>query len=241
MPLMDPTDHLERLLARKKAIEGRIAASPAYSRAFSDLRAWQTGRLAQTYADLRREHRYSAAVEFFLSDLYGPQDMSRRDSDLLRAWSYFKRVLPGAALEVLELAVTLDVLSAELDQAMAEQLVSGPVTDAAYAHAYRRVGRASGRRRQIALLIGIGEGLDHIVRNRWIGAALRAARVPARAAGLAELQGFLERGFAAFRQMKGAQHLLKVIRARETHLMDAMFGGAESEFGEIGVIRAGAP
>jgi len=238
---MGSTDNLERLLAQKKAIEGEIAATPAYARGLQDLRVWQAGRLAQTYADLRREPRYSAAVEFFLRDLYGPQDMSRRDRDLSRALSYFKRVLPVAALEVLELAVTLDVLSAELDQAMAEQLANGPLTDAAYAEAYCRVGRASERRRQIKLLIGIGEGLERIVRNRWIGAALLAARVPARAAGLGELQGFLERGFAAFRKMKGAQPLLKVIRARETQLMDELFGGAGREFGETGAMRAGAP
>jgi hypothetical protein len=164
-------------------------------------------------------------VEFFLRDLYGPQDMSRRDSDLLRAWTYFKRVLPSAALEALELAVTLDVLSEELDQAMAEQLAGGELTDAAYADAYRRVGRASERRRQIDLLIGIGEDLDRIVRNRWIGLALRAAHGPAYAAGFGVLQGFLERGFAAFRQMKGAKHFLDTIRTRETQLSRALIGG----------------
>jgi hypothetical protein len=237
---MGSTDNMEELLARKKAIEARISATPALAKRLRGLRAWQAGRLAQTYDDLRSEPRYSAAVEFFLTDLYGPQDLSRRDSDLMRAWSYFKPVLPAAALEVLEFAVTLDVLSAELDQAMVEQLRSGELTHAAYAEAYRRVGSASERQRQIGLLIGIGEDLDRIVRSRWIGVALRAARVPARAAGFGALQVFLERGFAAFRQMKGAQHLLKIIRTRETQLMDAMFSGGGFGFRTVGAMRAGA-
>jgi len=232
---MDSTDNLRQLFARKAAIRAGSATAVLAGRR-RDLRVWQAGRLASTYEDLRRQPRYSAAVEFFLSDLYGAEDTSRRDRDLRRAWMHFKRVLPTAALEALEHAVALDVLSAELDQAMTEQLAGGELTEAAYADAYRRVGRAGERQRQIGLLIRIGEDLDRIVRRRWIGVALRAAHGPARAAGFGDLQGFLERGFAAFRQMKGAQPLLDAIRTRETQLMDTQFGGAA----KAGTLRAGA-
>ena len=213
---------LEELCERKRAIEAAYAATPGHTKRLRNLRTWQALRLAQTYDDLRREPRYSAAVEFFLNDLYGPQDLSRRDKDLLRACRYFARALPGAALKILELALALDVLSGELDHAMAQQLGRDGLTAAAYAAAYRRVGRRRDRKHQIDLLIDIGEHLERMVRERWIYLTLRAARLPARVAGLGALQGFLERGFAAFRQMSGAQGLLDAIREREMRLMHTL-------------------
>jgi hypothetical protein len=224
---MQTADTLEELCKRKFALEAGTAATPGFAKRLRDLRMWQAGRLAETYEDLRRQPRYAAAVEFFLNDLYGPQDLSPRDKDLLRACRFFARALPGAALEILKLAVALDVLSAELDHAMAQQLGRGGLTSAAYAAAYRRVGRADERQRQIELLIGIGEALDRIVLRRWVDLTLRGARLPARMAGFGALQNFLERGFAAFRDMHGAQLLLQAIRERETRLMRVLFKGAE--------------
>jgi len=203
------------------------------------LRTWQAERLARTYDDLRQDPRYGAAVEFFLTDLYGPQDFTRRDGDLRRLGRLVKHALPDAALQVLQSTFTLQSLSEELDGAMAENLAAGAVTGASYAAAYRRVGRADARRRQIDLLIAIGEDLDRLVRHSWIALALRAAHVPAHAAGFGALQDFLERGFAGFRRMKGAKPLLAAIRQRETRLMEALFNGAADPFEPAGASSAG--
>jgi hypothetical protein len=46
------------------------------------------------------------------------------------------------------------------------------------------------------------------------------------------LHEFLERGFAAFRKMNGAEVFLRTIVERETALMDAIFGGATAPFPE---------
>jgi hypothetical protein len=48
-------------------------------------------------------------------------------------------------------------------------------------------------------------------------------RGPARSAGLARLQRFLERGFDAFRAMNGAAQFLATIGARERALAAALF------------------
>ena len=48
-------------------------------------------------------------------------------------------------------------------------------------------------------------------------------RGPARSAGLASLQRFLERGFDAFRAMNGAAQFLATIGARERALAAALF------------------
>ena len=57
-------------------------------------------------------------------------------------------------------------------------------------------------------------------------------RHPARAAGLAVLQEFLERGFSAFRKMHGAGEFLATIDRRERALMDAIFAGDDAPFSD---------
>ena len=55
-------------------------------------------------------------------------------------------------------------------------------------------------------------------------------RKPARAAGLGALQDFLERGFDAFRRMKGAREFLATIDARERRINDAILAGDDAPF-----------
>lgn len=225
-----PDADIERLLARRRALETGFPATAAVSARLRALRAWQVRRLARTYADLRGDPRYTEAVEFFLNDLYGPQDFRRRDQELSRAIVPLRRALPAPLLAVLARAIELDVLTVELDQAMLGQLRDRPLTDDSYATAYRALGQAAARRRQIDLTVSIGAALERLVRHRWIGVALRAAHLPARAAGFGVLQQFLERGFAAFLRMGNAQPLLAAIRERETELMNRLLGG-ESDAG----------
>lgn len=200
-------------------------AVSASSERLRELRAWQAARLASTYGDLLHDPQCVDAVAFFLTDLYGPQQHTRRDEDLGRAWGILSRTLPRAAFGLLERAVELQTLTAELDEAMVGRLAAGPVTSESYAAAYRAVGRPEARRRQIDLVLGIAGDLERVVRHAWIGLALRAARGPAHAAGFGALQDFLERGFAAFRKMKDAGRILEAIRERETRLSAALFAG----------------
>ena len=48
-------------------------------------------------------------------------------------------------------------------------------------------------------------------------------RGPAAAAGLAELQHFLEQGFDTFKAMRGAEDFLGTVREREQALASALF------------------
>lgn len=216
--------NLERLLARRRALEARTSKTPALNERLQSLRAWQAARLARTYEDLSLDPRYAPAVKFFMSDLYGPQDFARRDRELSRALGALRRALPAEFLTVLASAIELEALTAMLDRGMAIRL-AGPLNSASYAIAYRALGRAAARRWQIELTVSIGEELARLVQLRWTALVLRAAHLPAYAAGFGVLQGFLERGFAAFRRMKDAQPLLQAIRDRETRLMDALLCG----------------
>lgn len=226
--------HLEELLARKRTLAERLRGDAALERRLRELRLWQAARLAGTYADLKRDPTYAEAVDFFLDDLYGPEPFARRDGELLRAWSILRHTLPGPALEALDGAIELEVLTHELDARVAEVLGAGPVTAASYAEAYRAAGGEADRRRQIELVVEIGRQLDRIVRQAWLALALRAARAPAHAAGFGALQDFLERGFAAFRHMPETAPFLRIIRERETRLMQSLFAAEPGALASAG-------
>jgi hypothetical protein len=193
------------------------------------LAAFQAKRLAGTYRDLQSTPRYGPAVEFFLTDLYGPQDLAERDAQVLRALDKLKRFLPSGALQALARAFELHVLSIELDAATAAGLPQDRRIDGvAYAGAYRAAGRPGDRARQIALIGDIGRLLDGLAHRPEVGLAIRLARGPAHAAGYGQLQDFLERGYESFRRMGGAAEFLATIELRERELMDGLFAGADT-------------
>ena len=224
-------DRLDELLERKRLLESLPPQSADFARRLQALRAWQSSRLADTYRDLHEDPRYSQAVEFFLSDLYGPQEFVDRNRNLTRALRYLRRALPAAAVNVLQRAVELDVLSTELDHAMVKALPAGAICESTYATAFRAVGIPTARVKQIELTVDLGADLDRIVNRTWLGPLLRAAHAPAHAAGLGPLQDFLERGFDAFREMRGAGRLLDAVKERETDFMHRMLRGADGPVG----------
>jgi len=196
----------------------------------AEVKAWQARRLAGTYADLMREPRYAAATRFFLDDLYGAKDFSARDAELMRIVPTMQRVLPASAVETAALAIELEALTEALDHALAAALGPGALDEARYAEAYRASSTRAERMRQVELVEAVGRRLDALVARPFIGATLRLMRAPAQLAGLADLQDFLERGFAAFRAMHGCEAFLAVLRERETAIGNRLFSGASRPF-----------
>jgi hypothetical protein len=195
-----------------------------------ELKKWQAARLARTYADLDADPRYALATEFFLDDLYGAKDFSGRDEAVLRIYPIMVRTLPEAAVEAAALAIEVDALSEELDRRVAAALEGGPIDEGCYARAYRQAGTRHERLHQIELIDEVGRRLDALVKKPWLFTTLKLMRAPARLAGLQDLQTFLERGFAAFSQMGGAEHFLATIGGRETEVLNRLFSGHPSPF-----------
>jgi hypothetical protein len=225
---------LVRALERGRALHAARAQNPILAGALDRLADWQSRRLAATYADLARDPRYAQAIAFFQSDLYGPQDFSRRDADLARVVPMMARMLPEGVIATVAKAMELSALSHELDVRVNEHL---PRADAQfsvedYARAFRRAGQVPERRRQIALIGEVGTALDRYVGKPLIRSALALMRAPARAAGFGELQAFLERGFEAFRKMGGAAAFLKTIDERENAIVTAILDGSNAPFPE---------
>lgn len=213
---------LRRQLERLKRLRGAEGEPPAR---LAELKAWQARRLQASYADIAAQPRFRAATAFFLDDLYGPRDFSSRDEAMLRIVPVMSRILPDFALETAALAVELEALSEDLDHRVAHALTEAHIDDVSYGLAYRKASTRRERERQIDLIVAVGERIDALVRKPLVYRTLKLMRRPAHMAGLAELQDFLERGFEAFRGMKGADGFLALIRERETRILNALFSG----------------
>ena len=222
--------NLDRWLKRRADLDDRERAHSELAARARSLRAWQAVRLARTYADLRRDPGYAPATEFFLRDLYGAEQFATRERQLARGLRLLRRWLPAAPLRALGRAIELDTLTRELDQEVASRLKEDTPVEDDYARAYRAAGRRTDRERQIELVIETGRALERAVRHSWTAPLLKAAHRPAHAAGLGELQDFLERGYQAFRAVDSPERLFAAIRERETALMDALFAGTDPPF-----------
>ncbi len=225
----DKAVHLSRLrelIAHSRELRRTQVQTSEVNPLQYELAEWQAARLARTYSDLSSQRRYKLAMEFFLTDLYGPKDFSQRDEDIERVYPMMAKVLSGHAIQSITLALELHAISQDLDGKMVAALTEQGVDEIdaeSYSLAYRQVGDRRSRQRQIDLVLTLGEVLDSVVGNPLIYAAIKVARAPAHAMGFGELQSFVERGFTAFKKLRGAKPFLKILRERETRLLEAMF------------------
>lgn len=218
-------DKLKREKAAGQPLEPRLAL----------LKAWQAQRLAATYADLLATDRFGLACRFFLDDIYAARDFSQRDRDLTEMYAFMQRFVPEGLLRPLTETIKLYELTQALDERLRvvlfdEMGVSDTITEDQYAEGYRRCDNFVERVRQIDKIVEIGELLDLIVTLPLTGTALQMAKVPANRAGWAELTGFMERGYRAFRHMRGAHDFLDTIRQRERRILDRIYAAAPQPF-----------
>ncbi|HEY84121.1 MAG TPA: hypothetical protein G4N96_03275 [Chloroflexi bacterium] len=194
------------------------------------LRSWQSRRLAQTYADLRDNPRYSALYRFFLEDIYAPKDFSRRNLDGERLYRFLRRFFSPQALRAMTLTLELSALTEELDNALLEALVnqldfSNTLTETMYAKAYRLCDNYAKREKQIELIVAVARRVNRFARMSFVAPSLRLARGPAKQAGLSELHGFFERGLLALKNTRDVDPFLQIVEERERRILKKIFAG----------------
>lgn len=234
----DPATRIRVLLDEARKLRESMTPGSTFAQDRILLRAWQAERLAQTYGDLLQDPRYCPATQFFLEDLYGPKDYAVRDEGVGKVIRSMTRLLPAEALEVLAMALELDVISERLDLKLAQELRSKQrelkaplmISPTAFARAYRTCDNREARMQQIDLIVEIGEEVDRLTQKPMIETTLSLMRTPARLMGLGELQMFLERGFKAFRHMDGADEFLATIEDRERRIAEQLFAARSRPF-----------
>ncbi|MET0327843.1 MAG: hypothetical protein ABW163_03630 [Luteimonas sp.] len=230
MTSSDLPARLARRLRWHQALHDPDADPRIVSHWLAELRRWQSARLRSSFMRFLDDPGRAPAAGFFLDDVYGDRDFSRRDADIVRVMPTMRRLLPAALLETVSDAIELVALSQALDLRMVEALQAlAPrrrrLDDALYARAYARVGRAGLRRRQVRLVARVGRGFAAALKMRGVAALMAFSRGPARLAGLTQLQGFLERGHAAFAALPDAEAFVAEIERDELEVSRRLFAG----------------
>lgn len=223
------------LLARHQALHDPRREPRNTLRWLPEVRRWQAERLEASFDRFLRDPDRRPAAQFFLSDVYNDHDFSRRDADIARVLPMMQRLLPRTLLATMADAIELGLLTHAFDLRMARVLQdSSPrrrkLDATLYAQAYRQAGLPRLHGHQIDLLARVGLGLGRALRMPGVAVLLKLARSPAKAAGLAELQGFLERGFNAFGQLGDVRGFIAEIEQHEREVAGRLFDGDPDPF-----------
>ena len=232
------TAEITQHLATVDVERQRRASEPGLLEKVTALKSFQQRRFSHTYADLLQSARYGAATRFFLDELYGPTDFTRRDAQFGRVAPAVARVFPDEIAETVTILAELHALSEILDTAMGRELADSRVASIDYVGAWRRVGQPEDRERQIALTLRIATQLDRVTRLPLLRNALRMMRTPARIAGLGELQRMLESGFDTVRAMHGAAEFIATIEGRERALAADLFAPDDDQAALVRALEA---
>jgi len=216
----------------------RRAEVPGLAQSVASLKTYQQRRFSHTYADLLQSVRYGPASRFFLDELYGPSDFTQRDAQFVRVVPALVRLFPREIVETVATLAELHALSERLDTTMATQLEGDLIGGIEYIRAWQATGRSADRLAQVSLTLDVASRLDRFTRRVLVRNSLRLMRGPARAAGLTDLQRFLEAGFDTFREMNGAEEFISTVDTRERALASALFEAVSDRVGDPSTKRA---
>lgn len=225
MPPESPPSAIRANLERVSALRAGAALAGEHL-AVATIKRLQARRFASTYADFASTPTSAPAVRFFLEELYGEHDFSRRDEQFGRIAGALERLFPSAVAQLAVDLTEVHALTEVLDHALARQWL-GLSEDLSHSERYVRAWRAAGDRadrdRQLAVVQHMGRELQRLTRMRSLRLGLRMMRKPAQAAGLEDLQHFLESGFDAFAALADAEAFLESIARREARWIDRLF------------------
>lgn len=190
------------------------------------LRAWQTRRLADTYADLLANPRYARACRFFLEDVYAAKDFRQRDEEIKHLYAIISRILPDILLRLVKTVIELNELTHDLDEelwaVLQNQLgITDTITMETYLAGYQLCDNYAERAYQIELIDRVGHMVNITTKIPMIETTLRIVRAPVTAAGWGDLHDWIQRGYLAFKHMHGAKEFLATIHAREMAILDS--------------------
>ena len=190
--------------------------------AIREVQVWQCKRLLASHQQMYQQKRFKPAVEFFINELYGPNDFSQRDQDIARIVPKMSKFLPEKALQSLASALHLNTLSFELDFSLAKQLVGTEINRDSYAKAYVSCDNLANRQQQIDYIRTLGNDLADVVKMKGISSLLFISRKPAKMAGVIALHEFLEKGFKSFKNLGDVEDFIIPVVNKEHEIMQQL-------------------
>lgn len=193
------------------------------------IKRFQALRFQATYPDLLKSPRYQLATRFFLDELYGDKDYANRDQQFARISGAIAKLFPQSVVDTAAALAGVHALTEQLDNAMAYQFLALSESEfnagntARYVACWRLVADKAERLHQLEVVLALGHSLNGLTRKPGLRTLLKMMRAPAYAGGLASLQKFLETGFDAFQNMRGADEFLRLIAERERDWIHRLF------------------
>ena len=210
----------------------RCASDPVLVQSVAQVKSYQARRFAASYADLLANESYRDAARFFLDELYGDKDFRQRDQQFARIAGALQRVFPGEVVDAAVAIAELHALTERLDLAMGKAWMrlacsTGQSDASRYVQVWRETGGREDRMTQLREVLELGQEMEKLTHTPGLRLMLRMMRTPAGAAGLGDLQRFLESGFDNFASMakKGglASVFLGTIETRESKWITLLF------------------
>jgi hypothetical protein len=229
---MDAAQKIREAVSQVSLQRARCAQEPNLHAAVARVKRFQARRFAATYADLLAADPFRHAAQFFLDELYGDQDFARRDLQFSRIAGALQRIFPNDVVKTAVALAELHALTEQMDFAMGQawlRMDTRTELDEAtyYILAWRLVGNRDARLGQLAAVLELGREMDKLTHTPGLRFMLRMMRRPASAAGLGDLQRFLESGFDNFHTMahkKGlSAQFLGTIERRESNWLATLF------------------
>lgn len=224
---MNTAETIRQAVAQVEQMRLESRQLPDVGAAVAAVKHFQARRFRGSYADLLTSGPFADATRFFLEELYSDRDYAERDAQFARIAGAVERLFPRDVAETAAALAQLHALTESLDHAMARALPSHTVDIASYVQAWRHVGRPAARQQQLERVVAIGSELARLTRLPGLRLMLRMMRGPAAAAGLSQLQRFLESGFDTFAALSksrpGAEAFLETVRQREQRLLEVLY------------------
>jgi hypothetical protein len=229
---MDAAEKIREAVSLVSAQRARCATDSELFAAIARVKRFQARRFAATYADLLAADSYRRAAQFFLDELYGDQDFTQRDLQFSRIAGALQRIFPQDVVATAVALADLHARTEQMDFAMGQawrELERRPELDETmcYVIAWRHVAKREARYEQLASVLELGREMEKLTRAPGLRFMLRMMRRPAAAAGLGDLQRFLESGFDNFQTMSHEEGLaaqfLSTIERRESAWLVTLF------------------
>ncbi len=224
---MGAANKLRDYTERSNALHQDYLHDQTFFKKYERFVAWQLAYMLPFYEDLRASDDYAAAVDFVVSDLTGI-GVSQRDYDIARIVPIMSKMLPEKALQTMASAMELNARVLEINLSICRALfekrpADARISDSDYRSACRRASSLEECLELVHLIEDVGRSLDHVIRIPMIGFTLKTMRAPARLAGFAALQMFLEKGYGTFAALEDVDQFLEDITIRMSEVFTKIF------------------
>jgi hypothetical protein len=193
----------------------------AFTNTKKQVKLYQIKHIESANQDFMKDSNAKGALNFFLEEIYGIKDLSKRDEEVERFISTMEKLISKDTLEVIFNAVNLNLITETLDNQMAQKLFVG-FTDEQYNEAYSKTPKSL-REEQISIVEKLGNSLSSLVKIPFLGMLMKTMTIPAKAQNVYNLHLFLQKGFDVFKSTKNSNSIIHTVANRERDYINSMY------------------